>query len=54
MAIIWETTSFLKLKKAYLNQMLVSEFGELDDLEKEVINSISENKIVLSRLPDKN
>lgn len=34
--------------------MLVSEFGELDDLEKEVINSISENKIVLSRLPDKN
>ncbi len=34
--------------------MLVSEFGELDDLEIEVINSISENKIVLSRLPDKN
>ncbi len=36
----------LKIKKAYLNQMLVSEFGELDDLEKEVINSISENKII--------
>jgi len=36
----------LKIKKAYLNQMLVSEFGELDELENEVINSISENKIL--------
>jgi uncharacterized membrane protein len=36
----------LRIKKEYLNQMLASEFGELDDLEKEVITSISENKIL--------
>jgi uncharacterized membrane protein len=36
----------LKIKKAYLNQMLSSEFGELDELENEVINSISENKVL--------
>ena len=36
----------LHIKKEYLNQMLASEFGELDELEKEVITSISENKII--------
>ncbi|MBL7872198.1 MAG: DUF1003 domain-containing protein [Cyclobacteriaceae bacterium] len=36
----------LRIKKEYLNQMLASEFGELDELEKEVITSISENKIL--------
>jgi uncharacterized membrane protein len=34
------------IKKEYLNQLLSSEFGELDELEKEVIHSISANKIL--------
>lgn len=36
----------LHIKKDYLNQILAREFGELDELEKEVITSISENKIL--------
>jgi len=40
----------LHIKKAYLNQILSSEFGELDELEKEVITSISENKILSEQL----
>jgi uncharacterized membrane protein len=38
------------IKKAYLNQLLASEFGELDELEKEVITSISENKILSEQI----
>jgi uncharacterized membrane protein len=34
------------IKKDYLNGMLASELGELDALEKEVVKSISENKIL--------
>jgi uncharacterized membrane protein len=36
----------IHVKKDYLNQILANEFGELDELEKEVINSISGNKIL--------
>lgn len=36
----------ISIKKDYLNGMLASELGELDALEKEVVKSISENKIL--------
>lgn len=38
------------IKKEYLNQMLANEFGELDELEKEVVRSISENKILSEKV----
>jgi uncharacterized membrane protein len=38
------------IKKEYLNQLLASEFGELDELEKEVIHSISANKILSEQI----
>lgn len=40
----------LHLKKEYLNQILANEFGELDELEHEVIKSISENKILSEKV----
>lgn len=40
----------LDVKKQYLNQLLASEFGELDELENEVIRSISENKILSEKI----
>jgi uncharacterized membrane protein len=40
----------IHIKKNYLNQMLANEFGELDELEKEVINSISANKILSEKI----
>lgn len=40
----------LRIKKEYLNQLLTSEFGELDDLENEVVKSISENKILSEKI----
>ncbi|MFZ2905466.1 MAG: DUF1003 domain-containing protein [Cyclobacteriaceae bacterium] len=40
----------LHIKKEYLDQLLLSEFGELDELENEVIRSISENKILSEKI----
>jgi uncharacterized membrane protein len=40
----------IHIKKDYLNQMLANEFGELDELEQEVINSISGNKILSEQI----
>lgn len=40
----------LHVKKEYLNQLLASEFGELDELENEVVKSISENKILSEKV----
>lgn len=36
----------ISIKKDYLNGMLANELGELDALEREVVKSISENKIL--------
>lgn len=43
----------LSLRKAYLNEMLAHEYGELNEFEKQVIDSVSGNKI-LSRKRDVN
>jgi len=40
------------LKKAYLNQILSDEIGDLDELEKAVVTSISENKILSEKIED--
>ena len=40
----------IQVKKNYLNEILASEFGELDELENEVISSISGNKILSEKI----
>ncbi len=42
----------INLEKNYLNEILTNELGELDDLEKEVLNSISQNKILSEKIED--
>ncbi len=42
----------INLEKNYLNEILTSELGELDDLEKEVLNSISQSKILSEKIED--
>jgi uncharacterized membrane protein len=42
----------LNLKKDYLNKLLSDEFGELDELEHAVINSISHNKLLSEKIED--
>ncbi|HEX5170210.1 MAG TPA: DUF1003 domain-containing protein [Cyclobacteriaceae bacterium] len=42
----------ISLKKEYLNELLANEVGELDALEKEVINSISENSLLSEKIED--
>jgi uncharacterized membrane protein len=42
----------INLEKNYLNEILTNELGELDDLEKEVLNSISQSKILSEKIED--
>ena len=42
----------INLEKNYLNEILTNELGELDDLEKEVLNSISHSKILSEKIED--
>lgn len=42
----------INLEKNYLNEILTSELGELDDLEKDVLNSISQSKILSEKIED--
>jgi uncharacterized membrane protein len=43
---------YLKLKKEYLNHLLSTEYGELHELEKQVMNSISDNKILSQKVDE--
>lgn len=40
------------VRKEYLNQILSEEIGELDELEREVVTSISENKLLSEKVED--
>ncbi len=42
----------INLEKNYLNEILTNELGELDDLEKEVLTSISHSKILSEKIED--
>ncbi len=42
----------INLEKNYLNEILTNELGELDVLEKEVLNSISQSKILSEKIED--
>jgi len=42
----------IRLKKAYLEQLLTDELGELDQLDKNVIDSISANKLLAEKIED--
>lgn len=42
----------ISVKKEYLNELLARELGELDALEREVINSISENRLLSEKIED--
>jgi len=42
----------INLEKNYLNEILTSELGELDDLEKDVLTSISQSKILSEKIED--
>ena len=42
----------INLEKNYLNEILTSELGELDDLEKDVLNSISQSKILSEKIEE--
>jgi uncharacterized membrane protein len=42
----------INLEKNYLNEILTNELGELDDLEKGVLDSISQSKILSEKIDD--
>ena len=42
----------INLEKNYLNEILTNELGELDDLKKEVLTSISHSKILSEKIED--
>ena len=42
----------LQIKKEYLHKLLSDEIGELDELERQVIHSISHNKILTDKIDD--